>query len=226
MPDRDDTLTYARHLQLDATAVLPGAAEREARPPGTRRDAVHHRAPGLRAVVQADPVRARSGCRRSSPGPRWTTRSLGEAVRLLGRIVEIQKLLIQQFDVLETMTPLDFLDFRDLLFPASGLPEPAVPAAGDPPRPEAGAAPRVRRAVLRRAPLAGGTQGAEEGRGEPSLTALVEAWLQRTPFVNVAGYDFREVYRQAVSDMLESEAEVVRRTRAWARRRSRPSWSR
>ncbi|HEY4228962.1 MAG TPA: tryptophan 2,3-dioxygenase family protein, partial [Thermoanaerobaculia bacterium] len=46
---------------------------------------------------------------------------VGRAVLRLGRIVEIQRLLIQQVDVLETMTPLDFLDFRDDLIPASGF---------------------------------------------------------------------------------------------------------
>jgi tryptophan 2,3-dioxygenase len=39
----------------------------------------------------------------------------------LDRVVEILKLLIHQIDVIETMTPLDFLDFRDLLRPASGF---------------------------------------------------------------------------------------------------------
>src|SRR5713226_3967330 len=46
---------------------------------------------------------------------------LGRIVQGLDRINEILKLLIQQLDVLETMTPLDFLDFRDLLMPASGF---------------------------------------------------------------------------------------------------------
>ena len=46
---------------------------------------------------------------------------MGTVVSLLRRITEIQKLLIQQVSVLETMTPLDFLDFRDYLFPASGF---------------------------------------------------------------------------------------------------------
>src|SRR5260370_42668907 len=46
---------------------------------------------------------------------------LGRIVHGLDRINEILKLLIQQLDVLETMTPLDFLAFRDFLFPASGF---------------------------------------------------------------------------------------------------------
>ena len=42
-------------------------------------------------------------------------------VHRLRRIVEIWKLLNQQVDVLETMTPLDFLDFRSSLEGASGF---------------------------------------------------------------------------------------------------------
>ncbi len=42
-------------------------------------------------------------------------------VHRLKRIVEIWKLLNQQVDVLETMTPQDFLVFRSLLAPASGF---------------------------------------------------------------------------------------------------------
>ena len=46
---------------------------------------------------------------------------MGRVVALLHRITEIQKVLLQQISVLETMTPLDFLEFRDHLFPASGF---------------------------------------------------------------------------------------------------------
>ncbi|MBL7943648.1 MAG: hypothetical protein JNM00_12825, partial [Flavobacteriales bacterium] len=46
---------------------------------------------------------------------------LQTAVRRLNRVVEILKLLVHQVDVMETMTPLDFLDFRDMLRPASGF---------------------------------------------------------------------------------------------------------
>lgn len=37
------------------------------------------------------------------------------------RIKKILQVLVQQIDIIETMTPLDFLDFRDLLRPASGF---------------------------------------------------------------------------------------------------------
>lgn len=43
------------------------------------------------------------------------------AGRLVHRCVEIQKVLVQQVAVIETMTPMDFLAFRDKLQPASGF---------------------------------------------------------------------------------------------------------
>ena len=43
------------------------------------------------------------------------------AARLLGRCVEIEKVLVEQVGILETMTPMDFLAFRDRLAPASGF---------------------------------------------------------------------------------------------------------
>ena len=42
-------------------------------------------------------------------------------VHRLKRIISIWELGIKQIDVIETMTPLDFLDFRDYLRPASGF---------------------------------------------------------------------------------------------------------
>ena len=44
-----------------------------------------------------------------------------EAMQALRRVVEIEKLLIAQIHILETMSPLRFLGFRDELNPASGF---------------------------------------------------------------------------------------------------------
>jgi tryptophan 2,3-dioxygenase len=43
------------------------------------------------------------------------------ATRALTRVVEIEKLLVTQIHILETMTPISFLGFRDQLNPASGF---------------------------------------------------------------------------------------------------------
>jgi tryptophan 2,3-dioxygenase len=46
---------------------------------------------------------------------------LQTVVHRLNRMVVIMRVLIHKIDILETMTPMDFLDFRDLLRPASGF---------------------------------------------------------------------------------------------------------
>jgi len=43
------------------------------------------------------------------------------ATRALNRVVEIEKLLVNQIHILESMTPISFLAFRDQLNPASGF---------------------------------------------------------------------------------------------------------
>lgn len=43
------------------------------------------------------------------------------AARAIQRVVEIEKLLVTQIHILETMTPISFLGFRDQLNPASGF---------------------------------------------------------------------------------------------------------
>src|SRR6476620_8639969 len=46
---------------------------------------------------------------------------LQTVVHRLNRMAVILRVLVHQIDILETMTPMDFLDFRDLLRPASGF---------------------------------------------------------------------------------------------------------
>jgi tryptophan 2,3-dioxygenase len=46
---------------------------------------------------------------------------LQTVVHRLNRIVTILRVLVHQIDIMETMTPMDFLDFRDMLRPASGF---------------------------------------------------------------------------------------------------------
>lgn len=53
---------------------------------------------------------------------RWMDRDdVFVATRALQRVIEIEKILVQQIHILETMTPFGFLTFRDELRPASGF---------------------------------------------------------------------------------------------------------
>lgn len=46
---------------------------------------------------------------------------LQTVVHRLNRMVTVFRVLVHQIDIMETMTPMDFLDFRDMLRPASGF---------------------------------------------------------------------------------------------------------
>jgi tryptophan 2,3-dioxygenase len=213
MPDSDDALTYAKHLQLGRLlSCQQRQSELRGRPAHDEMlFIVVHQAYELwfkQILFELDRIQD------IFSGSKVDDHGLGEAVHLIGRVVEIQKLLLQQFDVLETMTPLDFLDFRDLLFPASGfqslqfrLFETKLGLRRD------------ERLKFDERPFDARLSDADrealaKAETRPSLSDLVEAWLERTPFVSVTGYDFREVYRQAVTEMLEGEAQVVRGNRA------------
>lgn len=136
--------------------------------------------------------------------------NLGRVVHGLDRINEILKLLIQQLEVLETMTPLDFLDFRDYLFPASGfqsaqfrLIEIRLGLSRDARLGYAGKPFDETLAEADRARIA----AAEDG---PKLIDQLDRWLSRTPFVRGRDYDFTLAYRNAVKQMLQDDARRVR----------------
>jgi tryptophan 2,3-dioxygenase len=128
----------------------------------------------------------------------------------LERIVAIWRLLVRQLDVLETMAPQDFLDFRDSLRSASGFQSWQFRLIET-------------RLGLRRAdriPVFHGQfdDALEPGRrgliaqaeSRPSLYEQIDAWLSRTPFVARGDYRFWESYRTAVDRMLDTRAEAAR----------------
>lgn len=127
----------------------------------------------------------------------------------LNRIVEILKLLGQQLDVLETMTPLDFLDFRGVFRTASGFQSIQFRAV------------EVRLGLKReeRIEYAGCPYDSylpEQARkqvnaleGKPSLFDQLEAWLARTPFVEMGGFKFWDAYRVAVAEMIDADKAAV-----------------
>ncbi len=57
----------------------------------------------------------------SKPSVNDNSPEMQTVVHRLRRVVTILKVLVQQIDIMETMTPMDFLDFRDMLRPASGF---------------------------------------------------------------------------------------------------------
>ncbi len=135
---------------------------------------------------------------------------ISTAVARMDRIIEIQKLLIDQIRVLETMTPLDFLDFRNFLFPASGFQsfqfrvvEVMLGLKVDG---------RVTYNNTHFASVFTDEQrdyliALEDNR---SMVDLLQSWLERTPFLNLKGFDFMSHYKNGVENMLGREKEAIR----------------
>ena len=134
---------------------------------------------------------------------------LGRIVHALGRIREILKLLVQQLDVLETMEPQDFLDFRDLLTSSSGfqslqfrLIECRLGLDSARRLLFAGTSVHEHLAEGQRAQL----KAAED---RPSLLDQLDRWLARTPFVKAGDYVFSRAYREAVLRMLAGDRATI-----------------
>ena len=136
-------------------------------------------------------------------------KALGAAVSHLERIRQIQQVLLQQIDVMETMTPLDFLDFRDALVPASGFQSVQWRLIEN----RLGMRPADRHAFTK-APytsrlVSDDAEAVSRSEDEPNMFSLVESWLERTPFIRFGSYDFWEAYREAVDTMLASDRKVI-----------------
>ncbi len=134
---------------------------------------------------------------------------MGLVVHRLIRMGEIFKLLLDQISVLETMTPLDFLDFRELLFPASGFQSHQFRQLenrlGLPPKQRLPYNAQPYTAALK-PEQAKESKSMETG---PTLFSGVRQWLERTPFLNVAGFDFWASYRNAVQEMFARDRDLV-----------------
>jgi tryptophan 2,3-dioxygenase len=136
-------------------------------------------------------------------------KAVGIAVDRLTRITEIQKVIVEQLRILETMTPLDFLEFRDLLTPASGFQSFQFRLIEN----KLGLKPELRKAYDKSAYYSRLSPAHQEmirrAEDEPSLFQLVERWLERTPFLELQGFNFWTSYRAAVTKMLESDRGII-----------------
>lgn len=129
--------------------------------------------------------------------------------RRLERVTKIQDILIDQITVMETMTSLDFMEFRDYLVPASGfqsLQFRLVEAT-------LGIKPQHRMEVEKQffnsRLKAEDKKTLEETENQTSLLELIEAWLSRMPFSKFESFDFWGDYATAVKTMLEQDKEII-----------------
>lgn len=136
-------------------------------------------------------------------------RNIGIAVSRLSRVTEIQKLLIAQMSVLETMTPLDFLDFRDYLLPASGFQSAQFRLLEN----KLGLRPKQRKQFDKKHYTSTMSPAQQkliaESETEDSLFDLIQRWLERTPFLEFQGFKFWETYRITVEQIFTNDRNTI-----------------
>ena len=131
------------------------------------------------------------------------------AERLL-RIHEIQKVLLQHLQVLKTMTPMVFLDFRQLLTPASGLQSVQFRCLEC--RLGCVSEQKLRDSQAFKVLQSSHQQQLLAAVQKPSLWHLVENWLARMPFLEIKGYNFWSDYQQAVEQHLAKQEHQLQAT--------------
>ena len=140
-------------------------------------------------------------------------KKMGRMLHLLARIKTIQRVLIEQIEVIETITPLDFLEFRDLLVPASGFQsimfkriEIMMGIRMEDRIPTDCAFFKTRLSFSDQKRLV----DVEERK---SILELVDEWLQRAPLFKIEGFNFWKSYSDAVDKMLASDEKIIRENR-------------
>lgn len=204
---------YSQYLQLDK---ILNAQEPESAREGIRADdemlfIIIHQAYELwfkQILHELDIVREIF----MQPDIKNNTADIYNSVHRLKRVCRILEVAVMQMGILETMTPLDFLDFRDLLRPASGFQSIQFKMI------EATLGLRYDQRHGKSYYLSQLNEGdidrVKQAESKQSLLVLLDNWLARMPFVTNAAYwgsengsSFWQEYRKAYVASL-SEAEM------------------
>jgi tryptophan 2,3-dioxygenase len=135
--------------------------------------------------------------------------SFGMITNRLNRITKIQRMILGYMDILETMTPMEFLEFRNLLIPASGFQSTQFREIEI----KLGLKTTDRESVDREFFL--GRLSAKDKdilvklESESSLFDLMEKWLERTPYTNQNTFNFWEEYKKAIHNTLEQDRKTI-----------------
>ena len=141
--------------------------------------------------------------------PSLDPRDLSVINHRLNRVIEIQKILNDQINVMETMGPLDFMEFRDYLVPASGFQSIQFRMI----ELKLGLRQDFR---LQAAKDFFNSRLKEEDKKkmiameeETTLLELIDKWLSRMPFGKTENYNFWDQYQEAVTAMLEQDKKII-----------------
>jgi len=136
-------------------------------------------------------------------------KNLSIILNRLSRIAMIQELLINQIKILESMTPMDFLEFRNLLNPASGFQSLQFRVIEN----------KLGLKRESRLKFSKGSYDSHLSKKEQkevieseknSLFHYLEQWLERTPFINSDNFNFWEEYKASVNKMLQEDIKIIK----------------
>ncbi|GAB3022410.1 tryptophan 2,3-dioxygenase family protein [Bowmanella dokdonensis] len=135
---------------------------------------------------------------------------LTTVVHRLKRVISIQELLNDQIGVMETMSPQEFLAFRDYLVPASGFQSIQFKML------------EICLGLKREFRIDFDKQSfynrleqsdrdfLENLEKKDSLFELTQKWLERLPLLEFGKFRFWELYRTATRQMLEHDEQIIR----------------
>lgn len=136
-------------------------------------------------------------------------KNMGVVIHRLARIKTIQRVLIEQITIIETITPLDFLEFRDLLVPASGFQSVMFKRI------------EIMLGIRRKMRIPADQEffhsrlsspdlkELDELEKKPTLSKLTDRWLARMPFLEFNGFNFWSEYNLAIKKMLASDKKII-----------------
>lgn len=134
---------------------------------------------------------------------------LSVIIARIERVTTIQQLLIDQIQVMETMTSLDFMEFRDYLVPASGFQSIQFKLIEALLGIKAQHRMEVEKQFFNSRLKAEDKKLLEEEELKVSIFELLEAWLERMPFSQFEDFDFWGEYSHAVDKMLKQDREII-----------------
>jgi len=146
---------------------------------------------------------------------------LAKAVASLERVKAIQPMLLQKLAVMETMTPMEFLEFRDFLVPASGFQSYQFRIIEILLGLSTVDRQNMSHDLMRKKLRKDDYDKMMEWEGKSSLQDLTEKWLEHMPWLKVKGsrrftpdgkseFDWTKEYKEAVYHALDLEEKMVR----------------
>jgi tryptophan 2,3-dioxygenase len=134
---------------------------------------------------------------------------LSQVVARLERVIKIQSLLLDQMTVMETMTPMDFLEFRDLLVPASGFQSVQFREI----EVRMGLRTNNRKSVDRDYFLGRlserDKQKVLDCEKDKSLLEHLNDWLERMPFTSMKDFNFWGEFETKIHKMIDKDEQTI-----------------